>query len=109
MNKIWGWLYVGGTVVAALAGAFGFADPTLAMVLAVIGVAVGWFYFDTETVGEFGLRVVILWVVKEGLSTFPAIGGFITGFFSGWVGFLFPIVMAMALHWFWKHRVASMF
>jgi hypothetical protein len=39
----------------------------------------------------------------------PAVGAFITGFFGGWTMFLFPVVLAMVLHFFWNRRIAPLF
>jgi len=86
MDTVWKWAYAVATIVAGLAGGFGFRFDILIWLLMLIGVLVGLFYFDPEELGEFGLRVVILYIVKAGLSAVPApVGSFITGFFGGWV------------------------
>jgi hypothetical protein len=84
-------------------------NPILTLVLVLAAVLVGWFYFDSDDVGQFGLRVLVLFFAKEGLSMVPAVGGFITGFFGGWIMFLFPVVLAMVLHFFWNRRIAPLF
>jgi len=109
MDTVWKWVYAVGMVVAGLAGAFGFNNQYLTWLLLLAAVLVGLFYFDPEELGEFGLRVVILSVVQAGLLAAPAVGPFITGFFAGWVAFLFPVVLAMALRFFWSRRIAPLF
>jgi hypothetical protein len=111
MNMVWMWLYVVGTVVAAVAGAFGLVptEGILTWILLLVAVLVGLFYFDYEDLGQFGLRVLILFFAKEGLALVPALGPYLTGFFSGWVFFLFPVVLMMALKFFWHKRLAPLF
>jgi len=109
MDTVWKWLYAIGMVVAGLAGGLGFQNTILTWVLLLVAVLVGLFYFNYEEVGEFGLRVVVLFIAQAGLSMVPAVGGFITGFFGGWVFFLFPVVLAMALRFFWHKRLAVLF
>ena len=109
MGTVWGWVYVLATLVAAVAGGLAFKNDILTWVLILVGVLVGWFYFDPEDLGQFGLRVLILFFAKEGLGMVPAVGTFLTGFFTGWVAFLFPVVLAMAVHFFWTRRIAPLF
>ncbi|MFH1185671.1 MAG: hypothetical protein V1755_11645 [Chloroflexota bacterium] len=109
MNTVWMWVYAVGMVVAGLAGGLGFSNNILNLVLLLAAVLVGLFYFDPDEVGQFGLRVLVLYFAKEGLGLVPGVGGFITGFFGGWVFFLFPVVLAMALRFFWSRRIAPLF
>ena len=110
MDTIWKWLYALGTLAAGILGGLAFQNPIITWVLIVIGVLVGWFYFDAEELGQFGLRVLALWVAREGLSLVPfGVGTFITGFVSGWLGFLYPVVLAMGFHFLWKRRLATLF
>lgn len=110
MSTIWAWVYALGTVVAALAGGLHFSNPILTYLLVLVAVLVGLFYFDAEELGQFGLRVVILSVAQKGLGMLPApAGAFFDGFFGGWVFFLLPVVLAMAVMFFWKKRLAPLF
>ena len=109
MGTVWKWLYALGTLAAGILGGLAFANPIVTWVLILIGVLVGWFYFDPEDLGQFGLRVLALWVAREGLTAVPAVGPFITGFVGGWLGFLYPVVLAMAVHFFWNKRLATLF
>ena len=109
LGTLWNWVYVLGMVVAGVAGGLGLTHLVLTLVLVLAAVLVGWFYFDSDDVGQFGLRVLVLFFAKEGLGMVPAVGGFITGFFGGWIMFLFPVVLAMVLHFFWNRRIAPLF
>jgi len=103
------WLYALGMVVAGLAGGLGFQNDILTWVLLLVAVLVGLFYFNYEEIGEFGLRAVILYFAQAALGMVPVVGGFISGFFGGWVFFLFPVVLMMALKFFWHRRLAPLF
>jgi hypothetical protein len=109
MGNVWKWVYFVGMLVAGIAGGLAFKNDILNWLLMLAAVLVGWFYFDPEEVGQFGLRVIVLVAAQAGLSLVPAVGGFITGFFGGWVFFLLPIVLAMVVHFFWNKRVATLF
>lgn len=110
MDTFWKWLYALGMLVAGVTFALGLNSLMIVNgVLVVVAVLVGLFYFNYEEIGDFGLRTLILFFAKEGLGMVPAVGGFITGFFSGWVFFLFPVVLMMALRFFWHKRIATLF
>ncbi len=109
MATTWKWLYAVGLVVAGVAGALAFRNDILTWILILVGVLVGWFYFDPEDLEHFGLRFLILFAVQAALSAVPAVGGFITGFFGGLVGFLAPVVLTMAAHFLWSKRFATLF
>jgi hypothetical protein len=110
MSTIWAWVYALGMIVAGLAGGLGLNNPILTYVLILAAVLVGLFYFDPEEVGQFGLRVIVLIAVQTGLGLLPApVGPFFNGFFGGWVFFLMPVVLAMAVMFFWKKRLAPLF
>lgn len=110
MGNVWAWVYAIGMVVAGLAGGLGFNNAILTYVLILAAVLVGLFYFDPEEIGQFGLRVLVLIAVQAGLGLVPApVGPFFNGFFSGWVMFLMPVVLAMAVMFFWKKRIEPLF
>ncbi len=111
-GMVWKWVYVVGIVVAGLWKALNFtaADPYLGWLLILAAVLLGWFYFDPEEIEHFGLRVLILSVVFKALDLVPfGVGTFISGFFGGWVFFLFAVVLTMAFHFFWNRRIATLF
>jgi hypothetical protein len=112
MNAVWMWVYAIGTVVAAFLGGFAFQNDIVTLVLIIVAVLLGLFYFDPEDFTHFGIRVVALFVAKEGLSLIPMmapLGSFFSGFFNGWLGFLYPIVLAQAVRFFWERRIAPLF
>ena len=110
MSMVWAWVYAVGMVVAGLAGGLGFSNAILTYVLILAAVLVGLFYFDAEELGQFGLRVLVLIAVQTGLGLLPApVGPFFNGFFGGWVFFLMPVVLAMAVMFFWRKRIATLF
>jgi uncharacterized membrane protein len=104
----WKWLYVAGILVASLAGAFGFSNPILTIVLILVGILVGLFYFDSSDLMNFGLRFLIVTAAAGALSALPFVGAFLTGFFTAFAAFLGPVVLAMALMFFWKKYFGSM-
>lgn len=109
MDTVWMVVYAAGMVVAGILGGLGFSNDIVNLLLLLASVLVGLFLFDHEEVGQFGLRVLVLYFAKEGLGLVPVVGGFITGFFGGWVFFLWPIVLMLALRFFWHKRLAPLF
>lgn len=109
MNSFWTWVYALGMVVAGVAGGLAFKNDILTWILLLAAVLVGWFYFDPEDIEHFGLRVIILFAVQAALSAVPVVGAFITGFFGGFVFFLFAVTLTMAFHFFWNKRIATLF
>jgi len=108
MSSMWKWLYVGGVVVAGVAAAAGFSNDILNLVLILVGILVGLFYFDSADFMNFGLRYLIISAVAGALTAIPAVGPYITGFFGGFVAFLGPVVLTMAVMFFWKKYFGSM-
>jgi hypothetical protein len=107
-SAMWKWLYVGGVVVAGVAAAAGFANEILSWVLILVGILVGIFFFDSDDFMNFGLRFLIVSAVVGVLSTVPVVGGYITGFLTGFVTFLGPIVLTLAVRYFWNKYFGSM-
>src|SRR3972149_1209515 len=81
-SAMWKCLDVAGILVASLAGAVGFQNDILSIVLALIGILAGLFYFDSSDLMNFGLRYLIVTAPAGALSAFPAVGGEIPGFFT---------------------------
>ncbi len=109
MDSAWKWVYALGAVVAGVAGAIAFKNDILTWILILVGVLLGWFYFDAEDVEHYGLRFLILFAAQAALSAVPAVGAYITGFVGGVFSFLGPIVLTMLVHFFWNKRIASLF
>jgi hypothetical protein len=110
MSAMWKWLYVAGVVVASIAAAAGFSNLYLTWVLILVGLLVGFFYFDSADVEHFGLRYLILLAVAAAapFTAIPTIGGYINGFFSGFATFLGPVVVAQIITFFYKKYFGSM-
>ena len=107
-TTFWKWLYVAGILVASITGAIGFQNQILSIVLAVIGLAVGLFYFDSADLMNFGLRYLIVSAAATSLSVLPVVGSFITGFFVGFATFLGPVVLGMVIMYFWNKYLGNM-
>lgn len=108
----WKWVYVVGVLVAGVTGAIGFSNPILSWVLLLAGLAVGFLYFDSADVMNFGLRYLIVVAVAGASSTFLGVtgmvGGYATGFLGGFATFLGPVVLAQVIMNFSKKYFGSM-
>jgi hypothetical protein len=104
MKNLFKWLYYVGLLLA-IVGAF---VPSLGaaswwvLILMLIGILVGIFYFDSEDVVHIGLRYLILAATASALTNFIAIGPYLTGIFTAIVGFLAPAVLTTRVVWFFK-------
>lgn len=109
-SAMWKWLYVAGVVVAGVTAAIGFTNDILSWVLILVGILVGIFFFDSDDVQNFGLRYLIILAVAAAapLGSVPVVGGYISGFVSGFAVFLGPIVLTLAVRYFWKKYFGSM-
>lgn len=107
-TAFWKWLYVGGILVASIAGAAGFQNSILSMVLVAIGLLAGLFFFDSSELMNFGLRYLVVTAAAGSLGIFPVVGGYLTGFFTAFAAFLGPVVLGMAVMFFWKKYFGSM-
>ncbi|MBL8091700.1 MAG: hypothetical protein JNJ43_15290 [Anaerolineales bacterium] len=96
------WSYVVGILVASIAGAIGFKNDVLSIVLAVIGLLAGLFYFDSADLMNFGLRYLIVVAAASSLNVLPVVGAYITGFFTAFAAFLGPVVLGMVIMYFWN-------
>src|SRR5512138_3452578 len=108
MAGIWKWVFIVGALVAAIAGAVGFANNILTWILILVGVLVGIFWRDTDDLKGFGIRYLLLAAVASSLGAVPAVGGILTGFFQGFVAFLGPVALATLVMYFVKKYFSSM-
>ena len=104
MKNLFKWLYYIGLLLA-IVGAF---VPSLGaaswwmLILILIGILVGIFYFDSEDVVHIGLRYLILAATASALTNIIAIGPFLTSIFTAVVSFLAPAVLTTLVVWFVK-------
>jgi len=110
--SLWKWVYLVSVFVAGVTGAIGIAYPILSWGLLLAGLLVGFLYFDSADVMNFGLRYLILGAVAGASSTFLGATGmvasYVSGFLSGFFNFLGPVVLAMVIMHFWKKYFGNM-
>ena len=114
MSAMWKWLYVAGVVVAGIMGmnlaflAF-LNGPIVSWILLVVGLLVGFLYFDSADVQNFGLRYLILFAAATAATGWVApLGQYVGGFLTGFYMFLGPVVVAQIINYFWKKYFGSM-
>ena len=100
MGDIWKWVFVVGAIVAGLAGAFSFQNQILTWILILAGVLVGLLWRSTDDLTGFGIRYLLLFAVAKALDAVPAVGPILSGFFTGFVGFLGPVALATLVMYF---------
>jgi len=98
------WLYLIGLLGAGLAGLFSYSATWLALIFALMGILAAIFYLDSGDVVNAGIRFLVLFAVRGVLDAVPAVGPYITGWFTGVVGFLGPVVLTLlVVHFFKKY------
>ncbi len=108
MGDVWKWVFVIGALVAAITTAAGFSNPILTWILILAGLLVGLLWRNTEDLMGFGIRYLLLAAVAKALDAIPAVGPYLTGFFTGFVTFLGPVALATLFMYFWKKYFGSM-
>ena len=108
MGDVWKWVFVVGALVAAIAGAIGFQNNILTWILILAGVIVGLLWRNTEDLTGFGIRYLLLFAVAKALDAVPAVGPYLTGFFTGFVGFLGPVALATLFMYFVRKYFGNM-
>lgn len=114
MSSVWKWLYVAGVVIAGVMGmklpflAF-LASPIVSWILLLVGLLVGFLYFDSADIQNFGLRFLILFAAATAATGWVApLGQYVGGFLTGFYMFLGPVVVAQIISSFWKKYFGSM-
>ncbi len=102
MKTISKWLYIIGLLVAGLLGALSFQNQWLSLLLVLMGILAAIFYLDPADFVNAGIRFLVLTVVAGALNSIPAVGSYITGFFSGVVAFLAPVLLTLLVMHFVK-------
>ncbi len=107
-NPIWAWIFVLGFLVAGVVGALGFANDIVAWILLAAAVLSGLFFLDSDDLVNFGIVFLVLSAVAGALGGVPAVGAYLTGFFSGIAGFFAPAVLTLFAVWLYKRYIAGM-
>ena len=102
MKNIGKWLYFLGLLVAVIVALVGFQAIWLSLILMLLGIFLGIFYFDSEDIVHFGIRYLVLGAVYKVLDGVPAIGPYLTGIFGAVFAFLGPVVLTVLVVWFVK-------
>ncbi len=108
------WVFLIGVIVAGLAGAFASISfmaslqPYLGWLLLLAGILSGIFFLDSGDVVNFAIRFLLLGAVSRALDAVPAVGTYLSGFFSGVFGFLAPVGLTLLVIYFWKKYFANM-
>ena len=107
MGMIWKWVFLVGALVSAVAGAIGFSNEILSWILILAGIVVGVLWRSTDDLMGFGIRYLLLIAAVTALGAVPAvsgsaIGGYVTGFFQGFVEFLTPVALTTLVMYFLK-------
>ena len=105
MGTVWKWVFVVAALVSAVAGAISFKSEVplwITWIVILAGILVGVFWRDTDDLMGFGIRYLVLVAAAAALNAIPAIGGYLTGFFQGFVAFLGPVALATLVMYFLK-------
>ncbi len=102
MPAIGAWAYLGGLVIAILAGVFGATDATVAMVLGVLGLLVGLLNISDKEVQRFLIAGIAFLLSATSLASLGnqlpgGIGSWMSPVFSNIAIFVAPAVAIVAL------------
>jgi len=102
MPAIGAWAYLGGLVIAVLAGAFGATDATVAMVLGILGLLVGLLNINDKEIQHFlvagiGFLLSATSLGTLGVQLFGANGAWIAAVFNNVAIFVAPAVAVVGL------------
>ena len=96
------WLYIIGLIVAILAALFGFVNEWLSLALMVMGILVGLWVAPTDSLKAAIIRYIGLTLVASALTSFIAIGPYITAIMNAVVGFLGPVLLTALAVWYFN-------
>lgn len=100
MKDIFKYLFYLGLLLAVV-GAF-VPIPFLGLILALLGIVLGIFYFDSGDVVNFGVRYLLFAAVYGAFGEIPAVGMYLTNIFGGVLAFYTPIALTMLVMYFVK-------
>lgn len=99
LGQLGHWSFIGGVLLAIVAGLLGatYAD-TVAMILVVLGVVVGFLNISEKEVSSFLIAAIALLLTgAAGLETLPAIGSYLGPILTNIATFVAPAVVIVAL------------
>jgi len=96
------WFYLGGMLVAVLAGLFSYQATWLSLILLLLAILAAVFYFDSDDIVNFGLRFLIFAAVKDVFGMIPYIGSYLSTIFGAVFAFVAPVVFTTLIIWFVK-------
>ena len=90
------WFYVGGFVVAGLAGLVGFQAEWLSLILVLVAILAGIFFADGDDLVHNGVRFLVFLAVYTAFDAIPWVGAYLTGMFAG-IGMFWSAVLLTSL------------
>ncbi len=104
MKNLFKWLYYLGLLLAIV---FAFVpslggNTFVSLVMILLAVLVGIFYFDSGDIVNIGIRYLVLAATASVFTNLVAVGSYLTAIFTGLVGFLGPAVLTALVVWFVK-------
>lgn len=104
MKNLFKWLYFLGlllAIVGAFVSSLG-SELWWQLILMLLGILVGIFFFDSDDVVHLGIRFLVLGAVKDVFGGVPTVGSYLSGIFGGVFAFLGPVVLTVLVVWFVK-------
>lgn len=97
MDKLGKIAVVVGTLIAIIAGFFGFTQPWFGWLLAVLGIIVGFMNVTTGETTKFMIAGIGLLMVGSAVDNVPVIGEMLTSFLGYIIAFIAPAILVVAL------------
>lgn len=100
LQKLGKWAFIGGVLVAILAGLAGTVLPvgTVAIVLVVLGLVVGFLNVEVKETTSFLIAGLVLFLLgAAGLENIPVIGVYLAPIFTNIAAFVAPAAIVVAL------------
>jgi len=97
MEKVGRWAFIGGIVLAVLAGLFVVDVTWVAWVLAILGLVVGLLNVPTKEPREFLLAAVALALSASAVRSLPAIGFVLTNILVNVVAIVAAAMLVVAI------------
>jgi hypothetical protein len=107
-NAMWKWVYLIGVIAAGVLAAVAIQNDIVSWVLLLVAILSGIFFLDSDDVVNFGIRFLLLAAVAGAFGAVPAVGGYLSAFFGGVVGFLAPVGLTLLVVYFWKKYFSNM-